>query len=240
MLKGFIGLLLVFTMISAPTVILLAGTLIEDFDDGDMEGWERSPQNKDSKVFWGIKDGAMVFDPKGIVWNLAICQLNFVGTSKVSNVRDWTDYDFEADLKHEMMANWPGGIRARVNLETGGHYAIWLYPGGSRINLYKNPGWDINTGLANLGQAAYKPAVNEFHTLKLSCQGDTIKVFYDGEEKISVNDKEHRKGTIALDVQDKVVHFDNIKVTGPQIPNYNMPVEPTGKLATVWGKIKAN
>jgi len=83
----------------------LQGTLIEDFDDGDMEGWERSPQNEKSKVFWGVKDGAMVFDPKGIDWSLAIGQLNFAGTSKVSNVRDWTNYDFEADLKHEQMAN---------------------------------------------------------------------------------------------------------------------------------------
>jgi len=227
-------------MVLVLTAVTLAGTLIEDFDDGDMEGWERSPQNGDNKnVFWGVKDGAMVFDPKGEVWNAAISQLNFVGTSKIDNVREWTDYDLEIDLKYEEKANYPGGIRARVDLDTGGHYAIWLYPGSGNIKLYKNPGWDINTGLQTLGEAPYDPTVNEFHTLKLSCQGDTIKVFYDDKEVISANDKEHKKGTIALDVQDKVVYFDNVKVDGTGVPNWNMsPVEPTGKLTITWGSIK--
>ena len=31
------------------------------------KGWERSPQNEDSKVFWGIEKGNtfVTFDPKG-------------------------------------------------------------------------------------------------------------------------------------------------------------------------------
>ena len=47
MLKGFISTLIAL-MVFVP--ISVAGTLIEDFDDGDDEGWERSLQNKDSKV----------------------------------------------------------------------------------------------------------------------------------------------------------------------------------------------
>jgi hypothetical protein len=225
---------------SAPAMVSFAATLIEDFDDGDAEGWERSPQNeKNDNVFWGVVDGAFMFDPKGEVWSSAISQMNFVGTPQVANVSEWTDYELEVDIKHTVAANWPGGIRARVDLDTGGHYAVWLYPGDGRINLYKNPGWDINTGLADMGQAAYNPAVDEFHTVKLSCQGDDITVFYDGKEVISAKDSEHKGGTIALCVQDKVVHYDNIKVTGAQIPNVNMsPVEAVGKLATTWGTIK--
>ncbi len=239
MIRYFMCILLVSTIVLVPTAILLAGTLIEDFDDGDMEGWERSPQNEDNKkVFWGVKDGAMVFDPEGQAWDQAISQLNFVGTSNMK-VREWTDYDLEVDLKHEEKVNYPGGIRARVDLDTGEHYAIWLYPASGEVKLYKNPGWDINTGLGTVGQATYQPEVDEFHTLKLSCHGDTIKVFYDGKEIISGKDSDHPKGTIALDVQDRVVHFDNVKVTGAEIPNWNMsPVEPTGKLTTTWGRIK--
>ena len=67
MLKGFIGLLLIFTMILMPATILLAGTLVEDFDDGDAEGWERSPQNENSKVFWGV-----------MIRNVIITTLNFL------------------------------------------------------------------------------------------------------------------------------------------------------------------
>jgi len=72
-------------------------------------------------------------------------------------------------------------------------------------------------------------------------KGDSIKVYYDGKLLIDGTDKEHKKGTIAVESQDRVVYFDNITVTGSQIPNYKMsPVEPTGKLTTVWGQIKAN
>jgi len=36
-----------------------------------------------------------------------------------------------------------------------------------------------------------------------------------------------------------VVYFDNVKVTGPDIPSIDMsPVEPVGKIACAWGKIK--
>lgn len=233
-------LLFVITIISVGSSMTLAGTLIEDFDDGDMDGWKRSPQNEKNKdIFWGVVDKAMMFDPKGQAWDQAISQLNFVGFQVAKNVEDWDDYELEVDIKHTEMANWPGGIRARVDLNTGGHYAVWLYPGNSKINLYKNPGWDINTGLSNLGEGAYKPEVNKFRTVKLSCIGDSVKVFYDGKELISAKDNEHKKGTIALCVQDKVVYFDNIKVTGAKIPNLKMSsVEYMGKLATKWGTIK--
>jgi len=235
------SIIVIFAFVAGMVLISLcfAGTLIDDFEDGDTEGWQRSPQNEKSKVFWGIEDRAIKFDPKGLPWDQAISQMNFVGNQRVKNVSEWKDYDLEVDLKHVERANWPGGIRARVDLDTGGHYAVWLYPGDSKMNLYKNPGWDINAGLQTLGQAAYKPDVDKFHTLKISCQGPTIKVFYDGEEAITAEDKEHEKGTIALCVQDKVVYFDNVKVTGPDIPSIDMsPVEPVGKIACAWGKIK--
>jgi len=222
------------------TVVSFAGTLVEDFDDGDTAGWERSPQNEDNDdIFWGVVDGEMMFDPEGQAWDAAISQMNFVGTPQVSNVSEWTDYEVEVDIRHATMANYPGGVRARVDLETGGHYVVWFYPATSKITLYKNPGWDINVGLVNLGEGAYKPTVDEFYTLKLSCEGDTITVFYDDEEIISAEDSDHAAGTIALCVQDQVVYFDNVKVTGDEIPNANMsPVEPAGKLVTTWGTLK--
>jgi hypothetical protein len=228
-------------MILTLAMVALAGTLIEDFDDGDAEGWERSPQNEDSKVFWGVEDGAMMFDPKGLAWDVAISQMNFVGTSRISNVRDWTDYDVEVDIKLTENQNYPGGVRGRVDLDTGGHYVVWLYPASGEIKLYKNPGWDINTGIATVGSGNFAPKVDEYHKVKLSMQGDSIKVYYDDKLEIDATDKEHKKGTIAVGSQDRVVYFDNIIVTGSQIPNHNMsPVEPMGKITTVWGQIKVN
>ncbi len=234
------SLLLMLLILIFPVTVSIAGTLIEDFNDGNAEGWVRSPQNENNKnVVWEVKDGAFMFDPKGQQWNVAICQMNFVGTEAVTNVREWTDYEFEAEIKHTEKANWPGGIRARVDLDSGGHYVVWLYPGDSIIRLYKNPGWDINAGIVTLGEAPYKPAINEFHKVKIICSGQNIEVYYDDDRKITAKDGDHKKGTIALCVQDKIVYYDNIKVTGPQIPNVKLsPVEPVGKLTITWGTIK--
>ena len=223
--------------------ISIAGTLIEDFDDGDNEGWERSPQNKDSKAFWGVdkKEKAMKFDPKGVGWKEAISQMNFVGTDQVKNVWEWKDYDVEVDIKLTEAANFPGGPRGRVDLKTGGHYVVWLYPTSGELKLYKNPGWDINAGLETVGAGKFKPKVDEYHKVKLSMRGSDIKVYYDGNLEIEAKDKSHKQGTIAVGSQDRVVYFDNIKVEGPDIPNTDMSsVEPEGKLTSIWARIKTD
>ena len=70
-------------------------------------------------------------------------------------------------------------------------------------------------------------------------QRNSIKVYYDDELQIDATDKDYKRGTIAVGSQDRAVYFDNIIVTGPKIPNWNMsPVSSMGKLATVWGKVK--
>jgi len=240
MLKEFISVLIAL-MVFVP--ISIAGTLIEDFDDGDNEGWERSPQNKDSKAFWGVdkKEKAMKFDPKGVGWKEAISQMNFVGTDQVKNVWEWKDYDVEVDIKLTEAANFPGGPRGRVDLKTGGHYVVWLYPTSGELKLYKNPGWDINAGLETVGAGKFKPKVDEYHKVKLSMRGSDIKVYYDGNLEIEAKDKSHKQGTIAVGSQDRVVYFDNIKVEGPDIPNTDMSsVEPEGKLTSIWARIKTD
>ena len=221
-----------------------SGEILDDFEDGDTVGWERSPQNQDSKAFWGIKKGEtfVTFDPQGLVWSEAISQFNFTGEGlNVGDPTKWTDYDVEVDLRHTAVANFPGGIRGRVDLETGSHYVVWLYPGSAKMNLFSNPGWDINTGLVNHGEAAYKPEVDKWHKVKLSFQGTTIKVFYDDKEMINVKNNLYKSGTVALGNQDKVVHYDNVRITGPGIPDLNAsPVEPENKLTTTWGQIKSS
>ena len=88
-------------LIFASVLLSFGGEILDDFDDGDTEGWERSPQNRDSKSFWGIEKGNtfVTFDPKGLVWSEAISQLNFTGEGLGIGAFDkWTDYDVEVDL----------------------------------------------------------------------------------------------------------------------------------------------
>ena len=66
--------------------------------------------------------------------------MNFVGTEQVKNVREWKDYDIEADIKLKEAANYPGSPRGRVDLKTGSHGVVWLYLAPGELKLYKNPG----------------------------------------------------------------------------------------------------
>ena len=107
-------------------------------------------------------------------------------------------------------------------------------------SCFKNPGWDINTGLKQVGAGKFKAEVNKYHKVKLSMQGSKIQVYYDGKLVIDAKDESHKKGTIAVGSQDRVIYFDNdnIKVEGPQISG-TTPVEPKEKLTTTWAWIKA-
>jgi len=62
--------------------------------------------------------------------------MNFVGTDQVKNVREWADYDVEVDIKLIKALNFPGGVRGRVDLDTGGHYVVWLYPASGDLQLF--------------------------------------------------------------------------------------------------------
>ena len=127
--------------------------------------------------FGGVdkKEKDMKFDPKDIGWKEAISQMNFVGTGQVKNVREGKDYDIEVDIKLKEAANYPGGPRGRVDLKTGSHYVVWLYPALGELKLYKNPGWDINAGIKTIGAGKFKPKVDEYHKIKLSIRGSDIK-----------------------------------------------------------------
>ena len=42
-------------------------------------------------------------------------------------------------------ADYPGGLRGRVNTATGGSYAAWIYPGQGKIKLWRNSAWHVDT-----------------------------------------------------------------------------------------------
>ena len=58
----------------------------------------------------------------------------------------WTDYRFETKVQVTNAADYPGGIRGRVDTATGGGYAVWLYPGQGKIKLLNPSVWHIDTG----------------------------------------------------------------------------------------------
>ena len=78
---------------------------------------------------------------------------------------------------------------------------------------------------------------DEWYTLKIEVEGDSIKAYLDGELEIEAQNDAHPEGGIAFEGEtNTVAQFDDLLVEGTGIPS--SPVEAKGKLASQWAKIK--
>jgi len=221
---GFYISLVTMLAFSAPSV-----AWFDDFNDGDCDDWEVESAGGE----WEVKDGELHFDGGG---NSVI----YAGDP------DWTDYTFEADVKLLVSKDYIGGIRARIDPDSGACYSIWLYPDQQRFRLIDFSGWPSDGGWAEIGdkQPSWDaPPLEEFHKLKLVFEGDHIDAYWDDELMCSAKSDTREKGCFGINGYDTPVVWDNVWVYGPGIPvspgEPGYVVEAKSKLAMTWGYIKS-
>ena len=214
---------------------------LDEFERGKLgDDWEIEVLGAKKKDFggWSIDKGEVVYDPaKGANSRLM--------TGKLA----WKDYTVECNIKFLKADNYPGGIRTYVDADTGGHYAVWLYPPTKTIKLYSGTVFDINPGIVTLGEhvgVPYDAKEDVFYYIKVIHKGKQIKVWFgknkdQAEKIIEANDGKFKSGLFALDGYNQPIYFDNILITGPRIPRSDgEAVESQNKLAIVWGILKSN
>ena len=189
--------------------------LSDDFSDGTMNGW--------------------AFSPLGLIpnWSVANSALQYNGgghTQVYAGSSGWTDYDLTVAVKLSTLSDYPGGIRGRLNLSTGGGYAVWLYPAEGVIKLFRNSAWNIDSGLTLLGTGGAAFETTKFHSLKMSFHGTQIQVAYDGNTIITASDATYSSGAIALDVSNQVISFTNVLVTSASTNNNALSASPSSLL----------
>src|SRR5437660_10526656 len=118
-------------------VSLRVGNLLfsDDFSSGNANNWLISPMGLGAN--WSVVSGAYVYNGGG-------------ATQTYTGSQNWTDYSFATDVKLASTSNYPGGIRARVNLATGAGYGVWFYPGSGLIKLFAIGQWNIDSGSLSL------------------------------------------------------------------------------------------
>ncbi|MCZ6677670.1 MAG: hypothetical protein O7E52_10505, partial [Candidatus Poribacteria bacterium] len=82
---------------------------------------------------------------------------------------------------------------------------------------------------------AVADGVEELHNLKASAINGTIEIFLDDQSVAQVTDTDLTQGTIAFYHETNFGWIDNFRISGGVVS-----VEPAGKLATMWGRMKAN
>ncbi|MGO9008551.1 MAG: beta strand repeat-containing protein, partial [Bryobacteraceae bacterium] len=150
----------------------------------------------------------------------------------------WTDYTVQATVEFSgAISTLPygtsigGGIGGRVNLATGAHYGVWIYPEGSipgtapagYLQVLKFTGWGTGAGTPMASASLLTVPVGTLsHTLLVTFQGSTIQVSFDGVQYINVTDNgfasqpAYTSGGISLDMWTNttpyLLSFGNISV----------------------------
>ncbi len=173
---------------AAVATVLVGKTDLVFFDDftrptepGTLTPWKVQSGN------WTISEGRMQAGTNGP---------QTYGYTYVTNA--WSNGVVEVRLRFPAGA-FGGGVGARLNRETGAHYAAWVYPedspGGSRaLRLVKFQTWNTFGYLGTNGLAMAQttlPAVGtDWNTVRLALHANRLAVYFNGQQVLSAVDAE--------------------------------------------------
>jgi hypothetical protein len=151
---------------------------------------------------------------------------------------NWGDCSVQARIQLPI-GGWAGGIEGRLNPLTGEKYTANIYPETSpgsavvHIQLMKFRLW---TQFAELARTPLVSVGTNWHTMKLTFQGNRIRVFFDGTQMLDVTDNgqfdgrpAYTSGGIGAHLFGSGATFDDFLVTpypsGPIASNsiYSLP-----------------
>ena len=94
-----------------------------------------------------------------------------------------------------------------------------------------------------------KQAKDVWYKLKVIVEGSHFQFYIDDQLIDEIDDDTIPEGVTELVIRNATVHYDWFILSGPEIPDVDYTsgplegvvtvVEPTGKLATMWGEVKA-
>jgi hypothetical protein len=207
-----------------------AGTYMHNFDDGDLDS---------CVIFdflggvseWKIEDGILT------------CRRTIAPSSSLLyGEESWGDYSIECDAKMvETFANFHAiALDLRVSnignansindiycvATKGGRAVIWAYLNGNEVGAS--------------AQKALNFQLDHWYHLKAVANGNNFEFYIDGELIASLSDSRHPTGRVGLAVNGAVAHFDNLVITGDDVPDNSGPsaISASGKLATRWGQLR--
>jgi len=218
-----------------------AGTLRDNFDDGNFEGW-RLHKFADQTAQWSVEKGELICISKNFCAGLPESELI---TDEETWI--WKNYVFECQFK--IGQTFPTGCRPSIigigvySLDAGGDNGFFSYVAktGSGWNSFPafivHQGSQINKG--NVGTIPIEEG--KWYTARAIVGENRYQMFFDGVLIHDLQATLPNQGGVGVTVANCEAHFDNVVITGDGIPDKNLglAVEPKAKLATMWGQMKA-
>ncbi len=209
-----------------------AGTFVDDFEDGNLDGWIQGYPHGAMK--WKVIDGAA-----------EVSDRTHIGTWIATGEYTWTDYTIEYDVKL-LQDHGPGevDIIARVTPNSGDNSisdfyfaGIGDYTGTSGVYAYIIQGWS-NAPITGLNPFD-SLELDRWHHLKLEAKGDNFTFWINGIKALEFQNDTLPQGKAGLYVVNYTARFDNVVISGPDVPDNTAAVSLSGKMATRWGRLRS-
>ena len=218
-----------FCVVICPTNLTYAGTWRDDFEDNKTNEWEIFNLVRQHEKWWvsdGVAIGEIFEDPFLSLWR--------------TGEQDWEFYTLSCRMKLDDDKTLPPriGLTLHDRGDEGSRYLFLInfetniasiskeVPGGgivwSPVNVEKEIWYDISGTILEDG---------------------SLDFMINGEIVIAAYDRSPLEGGLAgLVVQNAQASFDNVQISGENIPNggptKSFDVAPQEKLTATWGKLK--
>ena len=204
-----------------------AGTFVDDFEDGNLDGWGEVLNLGGGISEWKVEDGILTCrrpsDPS---------------TFLLFGEKDWKNYTIEFDARMvEKLSNYHAiGMDLRLQNTANG---VWcaLRGGANTANIVV---W-ANNNFAKQDTKPFAFELNRWYRLKGVANDDSFEFYVDGELVASLSDSNFSTGYVDLDANGCLAHFDNVVITGDDVPDSSSlaAISASGKLAATWGQIRS-
>ncbi len=163
-------------------------TLINDFNDGNLNGWTQVGGA------WSNVNNAIQATAAG---NGLLTKNSLIGT----------DFSYEADIKLSAK-NAAGVLTFRGNKDGSNSYLVALDGTSGVIKLYKFP-------YLTLATTPQTFTADTWYHLKVVASGQNIKIYFNNQDNPSIdfNDVTYASGIFGLTVWESTVLFDNVKIS---------------------------
>lgn len=233
--------------ISAICAFLLGGVLPvsggmwrDDFRDGDFKGWTIWNLRGGNSI-WKVETGRLIAERENDWGSWAILDESI----------GWKDYEMEFKVMIEESLNPKFTfvvIGARVsdnsdNFQNIGPALVFNWWNGHRGIIYaRGIKGAQGVELADIVEKPYPVQMNKWYRLKLSAMGNQFRFYIDDVLQREFTFDGYESGGIAMAAGGCVARFDNVVISGPNIPNGGpglSTVQPKSKLTNTWGHIKS-
>lgn len=205
-----------------------AGTFRDDFEDGDLDGWQQIWPG--GAMIWQVVDGELECS-RSSQWSAGI----------ITGEAFWTDYTIEVDVK--LLQDHGAGdfdLIARSTTNDNGYaFLVGDWVGEPSVYVQRMP--DLQMKVTE----PFDPLeLDTWHHVKLEIVGDKFTFWVNNDKLIEYQDDTYQEGMAGLGVANYTARFDNVIITGPEVPDVTpptwkeQPVEPRNRLVTTWAQIK--